>query len=326
MRKTSCKIKRTDKHIAVHAKDVRSSRRRVWSYAGCLRRRLAGRDRASVLAGVLSADGEAADARSQEREGVALILRVEVVTGPSRGRSVSSGLESSLSSTAVERTGRVRTRSGAKVRVERWIRSSTASQSGRKGISAGRAAELLAITAARRKPARRGGKGSGAGSTSHGALSHVIGRRSVHWGRVARVGNHSSTSATGAATQTADILGEVVVAANLVTALPVASTEGNNAAATHSAVTTAVVTVVTAAHMRRGGHHGWWTISVTARITHVAGWTSTDSREGAAEAGGPTLEVREAARWASPVTWPGPVLTRREWRQDFGGAVQDSAR
>lgn len=261
-------------------------------------RRLALRGRTTVLTSVLSADREASDARGEEGKGVALVLGVEVVVaGASRGRAVASRLESRLGSTAVERTGRVGAGSWRKVRVKRRVRSSAAPESGRKSISARRSTELLllAIATARGEVARCRGKRSGSWSAGHGALSHVIGRRGVHGRRVARVSNHSSTSAAGAAAKTADVLGEVVVSADLVTALPVAGTEGNHAATTHPAVTAAVVAVVAAAHMRRRGHHGWWSVTITARIAHIAGRTSTGSRERAAEARRPTLEVREAA-------------------------------
>jgi hypothetical protein len=116
-----------------------------------------------------------------------------------------------------------------------------------------------------------------------------------------------------------------VVSADLVSALPVSGTERDDAAAAHPAVAAAVaavVSTVSATHMRRGRHHGWWTVSITAaRIPHLSRRASPNSREGASEAGCAALEVREAARGASPVAGTGPVLARGERGQDLGGPV-----
>lgn len=285
-----------------------------------LRGRLAGRSSTAVLASILVAHGQAADAAGEEGKRIVLSLRVEVVSRSGGGGSVAGRLESGLGGTAIERTSRVRARSGTEVGVQRGVRGSTATEARGESVGAGRTAEMLAISA-RRVEATGGSKGTGRGVATHGSLVHAVGSLSVQGRWVAGVGDHSSASTARSTAKTAHVLSEVVVAANLITALPVTGTERDNTRAAHTAVSTAVTVM---AHVRRSGHHSRGPVSIA--IAHLAGRTSTDSWERAAEAGGAALEVGETARGARPVTRSGAVLARREGREDLGGAVQNPAR
>ena len=212
-------------------------------------------------------------------------------------------------------------RGRAKVRVQRGIGRSVATETRGQSIRARGAAKMLAVSSSRVEATSGRLERSGRGISSHGSRAHAVGRGSIHGGWVARISNHSGARTTGAASQTADILGEIVVAAHLIAALPVTSAEWNDARAAHAAVTAAMAMV---AHVGRGGHHGRWAVAVA--VTHLAGGAGANSRERASEAGSPALEVGEAAARAGPVTGPGPVLAGRERHQDLLGSVQDSTR
>ena len=289
-----------------------------------LHRRLVGRGGASILAGVASRNRQAADAGGQEGEGIVLALGVEVVSGSSGRGSVPGRLEGGLCGAAIEGTGGVRSGSRTEVGVERRIGGRVAGQTGGESIRARGAAKVLSVAAASgAEVAAARSKGAGAGRAAHGALAHAVGRGGIHGRGIARVGNHGSAGATGSATEAAHVLGEVVVAAHLVAALPVAGAEGNDAGSSHTAVAAVAATVV-AAHVRGRRHHGWWPVAIA--VAHIAGGTSADGRERAAEAGRPSLEVREAARGAGPVAGPRSILAGRERRKYLGGAVEDAAR
>lgn len=170
--------------------------------------------------------------------------------------------------------------------------------------------------------------GSGSGSAAHGAtLAHTELRGVIHGRWVSGVGNNSGSSTAGAAAKAANILGKVVVATNLVAALPITSAERNNTTAAHAATTTStmthVATMVAAVVRRR--HHGRGSVAV-AKVAVSTGATRASCRERASEASGSALEVGEAARGAGPVTRTGSVLARREWCEDILGAVEDAAR
>ena len=286
-----------------------------------LHRRLVGRGGASILAGVASRNRQAADAGGEEGEGIILVLGVEVVARSSRRGSVPGRLERGLCGAAIERTGGVRSGSRAEVGVERRVRGRVAGQAGGKSIRARGAAEVLTVAAATGAEATAArSEGAGAGGSTHGALAHAVGRGGIHGRGIARVGNHGGTGATGSATEAAHVLGEVVIAAHLVAALPVAGAERNDAGSSHTAVAVAATVV---AHMGGRRHHGWWSVAIA--VAHIAGGTGADSRERAAEAGRPSLEVREAARGAGPVARPRSILAGRERRKYLGGAVEDAA-
>ena len=195
----------------------------------------------------------------------------------------------------------------------RRVRSRTAPTNARReGIGARRTAKVLSLaTALVERPARRCKRSRSVGS-SHRALAHVVGGRGVHRGGVPRVGDNGSASATGAATEAADVLGKIVVAAHVVSALPVASPKGDDTRTAHAAMaaTTTVSSMVTTTHMRRRAHHVRGAIPVS--IAHLAGGARIHGRVGAAEAGSPALEVGEPARWAGPVTRSRPILAGRE--------------
>lgn len=204
--------------------------------------------------------------------------------------------------------------------VQGRVRGSTATEARGKCVGAGRATEMLAISA-RRVEATGRSKGTRRGITAHGSLVHAVGGLSVQGGWIARVGDHSGASTARSTAKTAHILGEIVISAHLVTTLPVTGTERDDTRAAHTAVSTAVTVM---AHVRRSGHHSRGSVAIA--IAHLASGTGTDSREGAAEAGGATLEVGETARGARPVTRSGAVLAGREGRQDLGSTIEDPAR
>lgn len=213
----------------------------------------------------------------------------------------------------------MRARSGAEVSVEGRVRGSAATEARGKCVGAGRATKMLAITAGRVE-ATGGSEGSRGGIAAHGSLVHAVGGLSVQGGWITRVGDHSGTSTARSTAKTAHILGKVVISAHLITALPVTGAERHNAGAAHTAVSTAVTVM---AHVRRSGHHSRGTIAVA--IAHLATRASADSREGAAEAGGAALEVRETARGTRPVARSGAVLAGRERCKDLGSAIKDPA-
>lgn len=310
-----------------------------WASDGSLLRRLAGRHTATtVLTSILAADTQAANTGRQKRERVVLVVvGVEVVAGTSRRGAIAGRLESCLSRAAVESPSRVRARSRpAEVSVKgRRVRGSTSAEPRGKGISAGGPTEVLGrVWAGRGEGRRRRGKRSRAGRTSHGSLTHVVleARSRLHLrSRITRVGNHRGTGTASAAAQAAHVLGKVVIATSFVAALPVTSAERNNATATHTAVTTtsmSVMATAAATHVVGLGRrdHRRTAVSIAAAVAHVAGRSSSNSREGAAEARSTALEVGETTRWAGPVTGTRPVLAGRERREDLGSPIQDTAR
>lgn len=172
---------------------------------------------------------------------------------------------------------------------------------------------------------------SGARSTSHGGLSHVVLRRVVHGRGIARVGNDSSTGAAGSASETADVLGKVVVATDFVAALPVTSAEGNDtAAATPTAHTAAMAHVAVASVVGRRHHLGRTVAAAAAAAAAVreviSGRAGTGSGERASEAGCSSLEVGEAAGGAGPVAGARAILAGGERSQDILCAIEDPAR
>jgi hypothetical protein len=289
------------------------------------RGRLAGRAGSAVLTGV-PGDREVAHARGKEGKGIALGLRVvKVVGGTGRRGSVVGRLKGGLSGAAVERAGRVGARSRSEVGVQGRIGSCAASDTARQGVGARGATKVLAVAAA--TSAERGGsrgEGSRAGRACHGVGTHAVAGVVVHGRRVARIGNHSCASTACTAAQTADVLGKVVVATDLITALPVTGAEGNNTATAHATTSMAHVAVV--ATVVRRGHHGGRTVVVSVATAHVALRTGVHGRERAAEASRSALEVGETTRGTSPIARTGSVLARRERGQDLGGTVKDSTR
>ena len=129
----------------------------------------------------------------------------------------------------------------------------------------------------------------------------------------------NSVGPTGTTPETANVLSKVVVAADVIPALPITSPERNDTRATHATMAT---TVSVMAHVWRGRHHGRGSIVVA--IAHLARGARADGRERATEAGRAALEVRKAARRAGPVTRSGTVLARWEGREDLGCPVQNS--
>lgn len=155
-------------------------------------------------------------------------------------------------------------------------------------------------------------------SRSHRRWSHSKARGGVHRRREGGVGDDRSAGTTCTASEALYILREIVIAATVLTALPVAGTERYSAVSTtHVAVAVTTVThamAMTVAHLvLRRAHHGRMPITVSTTVSHrIAGW-ALHSRERAAEAGGTTLEVGKSARRAVPVTGTWSVLARGEW-------------
>lgn len=220
----------------------------------------------------------------------------------------------------------------------RWVRCGSTANAGGKGIGAGRSAKVLTITAtssAERTSSRC--VGTGTGSAANRVRAHAVVGTAVHGRWVARVGDNSGTSTAGTTSQTADVLGKVVVSADLVTALPITSSERDDTAAAHttSAMTTHATMVMVVTAVVRGRHHRRSTVAVagvtaTATASTIASHltlraTSTDSWERTAEASSSPLEIRKATRGASPITRTRAVLARREGRQDLCGSIENSA-
>jgi hypothetical protein len=289
----------------------------------------------------ISTNGKTTDASRKEGKGVILGLRAKEIVGrASRCRTVTRRLESSLGRTAVKGASRMRTGSRAtNVSIQgRWVRSGSTTNTGRQGVSAGGPAKVLTVaatssakgTASRRVRAR-------SRSATNRVRAHTIVRSAVHGGRISRVRNNSGAGSAGTASETANILGKVVVTANLITTLPVASTERDDTATAHATTTMThtTVMVVVAAVVRRG-HHGWSAIAVAAAAAAAAATaaiaahlilrtTSADSRERTAETSSTSLEIRESAGGASPIARSRAVLAGREWRQDFSSPVKNPA-
>ena len=173
------------------------------------------------------------------------------------------------------------------------------------------------------------GEGTGTWRASNRALTHAVVGRLLHGRWVSRVGHDSCTSAACTASETADVLGEVVITATLGAALPVTCAEGDDAASSsHTPTTVAPHATSVVSHVLGRWHHGRRSIAVTSptvsahRVTPRPG---THSWEGAAEAGRSALEVGEAAGRAGPVSGAGSVLAGREGGQNLGSAVEHAA-
>jgi hypothetical protein len=187
---------------------------------------------------------------------------------------------------------------------------------------------LLVVTTTRTAVRAAGAERSGAGATSHRSLIHAILRRVVHRGRIAGISDNCSACTAGAATKTAHIFGKVVISTDLITTLPVTSTEWHHTTAAHTTATVAHGAVVTT--VRGRGHHGGGSIAKATSIvvvvtSHIVRGTSTDGGERASETGSSALEVGETAGRASPVTGSRTVLARREGGQDVLCAVKHTA-
>lgn len=166
------------------------------------------------------------------------------------------------------------------------------------------ASKVLVVTTARIERVCASVKGAGAGSASHRGLSHAILRRVVHGGGISGIGHDSGTGAASSAAKAAYILGKVMVSADFVATLPVASTERDNATAAtaHASTMSHMAVAVTTMSMATVV---WWrhdlgrTIAGTSTASTIAkavsSWTSSSSWEGASEAGSSALEVGEAA-------------------------------
>jgi hypothetical protein len=118
------------------------------------------------------------------------------------------------------------------------------------------------------------------------------------------------------------ILGEIVISTALLAAAPISGAEWDGASARVSASVVSHVLAVAHVLLRRTHHGG---MAITIGIAHgVAGRTSSDSWEGASEAGRAALEVGESARRAVPVTGAGAVLAGRKAHEDIGSFVENS--
>jgi hypothetical protein len=163
-----------------------------------------------------------------------------------------------------------------------------------------------------------GTKGSAARSTAHWGLTHTEGRI-VDCIVVGGVGNDRRLRARGAATQTIDVLGEVVVVAGLNATTPVTRAEWCRCTEGRLRTTADTVTVGTVVHHLRA--------AVAVAVTHgIMRGHCLRERIAAAEAGSTTLEVAEAAGRASPVARAGSVLAWWEGRQDFGSTIEHTRR
>lgn len=175
---------------------------------------------------------------------------------------------------------------------------------------------------------------SRAGCSAHGgSLAHAKLRRIVHRRRISRVGNNGSSSSASTAAKTANILGKVVIATDLIAALPITCTERHNTTTAHTATATTVthVAAVVMTAMVRRRHHRRWPIAIakiafTTRTTRTTRTTGASSRERASEASGSALEVGESAGGTCPITRTGPVLAGRKGREDVLGAIKNTAR
>jgi hypothetical protein len=166
---------------------------------------------------------------------------------------------------------------------------------------------------------------AGSGSSSHRALAHAVLRRIVHRRGVSGISDNRGSSTARTATETADILGEVMEAAHLVATLPVISAEMHDTTANYAPTVAHGPVVATMGRRRHHSRRTIATISISVAANLING-TSTSSWEGASEACSSALEVGEATRGTSPVTRAAPVLAGRERSQDVLSAVEDAAR
>lgn len=299
-----------------------------------LSRRLA-RGSTAILSSVVTANGKSADASCKECKGVVLavvIIVIEVVrrSRSSRRRAIRSGLESSLSSSAIKGPSRVGTGSRSETLVvhRAGIATGTAANAGRQKVARGSSKMLVIATARSKGVARVEGARARARSAGHGSLAHAVLRGVIHRGRITRISNNCRSSPASTAAETAHILGEIVVATNLIATLPVTGTERNDTTTTHATTAVAHGAVVTTMWWRR--HHGRRSIT-TAAIAIATSWFSStgaaaaSSRERASETSSSALEVREAARRAGPVARPGAVLAGRERSKNVLSAVKHTA-
>lgn len=152
-------------------------------------------------------------------------------------------------------------------------------------------------------------------SAGHRGRGHSIALGSIDLLEVG-IRDQSGACTRSTTAKTADVLSKVVVVATLGTASPVTCTERNvsGTAATHATATHVVVTHV----VSRRTHHA--RVAVAVAVHRVRG--CSHGRERAAEASSAALKVREAARWAGPVTGTRAVLARREGGEDISGTVK----
>jgi hypothetical protein len=262
-----------------------------------------------------------AEASVEERH---VVPAVATVVGTLAGVRVGRG-EGSFGGAAVERR-RMHTSVGHVPGAHGRVRAGTAHARG-KSIGTRRTTVLLSRETSR--VASRAVR-SATRSTTHGGRAHAEARRSVHrrWER--RVGNDGRSSTAGAAAQTGSVLREVVVAAAVLTALPVARAERHNAGATAHVAAAHAVAVTTVAHvvLRRTHHAGVGVPASVSSVCHriTARGALGHGRERAAEAGSATLEVGEAAGRAVPVTGARAVLARGERRDDVDSTVEHAPR
>lgn len=201
-------------------------------------------------------DSQTTKTGRQESEWIAGTLRAVECTvgGASRWHPVVSSRESCLSGGVGKGGRRVRGAGRAVSRVHlahrRVGRRTIAQSSGGDGIVVGRGTELLVETAKATGGRCEGTRGRGA---RHRVRPHAESRGRIHSGRESRVSHHGGTRPRSTATETVDVLGEVVISTAFRATLPVTGTEGNHATvATHSSrVTHAVAAAV--AHV--GRHH-----------------------------------------------------------------------
>ena len=228
----------------------------------------------------------------------------------------------------------MRARGGAKALiVHRGAITTPAASNARWQEVARRSTKMLIVSASGTKGSvgrvERSGSRARAGCSTHGgSLAHAKLRRVVHGRRISRVGNNCSSSSASTAAKTAYVLGEVVIATDLIAALPITCTERNNTTAAHTAAATTTVAHVAAAMVAavvRRRHHRRWPIAI-AKVAFAARTARASSRERASEASSSALEVGESARGACPIARTGSVLAGREGCEDVLGAVENAAR
>lgn len=231
----------------------------------------------------------------------------------------------------------MRTGCGTEVGVQGGIGGRTSTNARGQGVGTGGSSEVVAIAAGSSERSSSRSEGAGAGGSSHRAGAHAVVGTAVHGGGIARIGDNSGASTTSAASKAADVLGKVVVTTDFIATFPISSSERNNAAAAastatahttssvaaHVAVMTTTTTTTTTV-MGRRAHHGGRAVAVAE--VHVPLRARTNCGERAAEASSSSLEIREATRGAGPVSRSRTVLAGREGCENFGGAVQNSAR
>jgi hypothetical protein len=143
---------------------------------------------------------------------------------------------------------------------------------------------------------------------------------------VRTLGNRQRIGTAGSASQARHILREIVIEAIWLTAAPITRTERGRAtqAVASTATGGSVAIVMGTAHRRLAGR-----IAIGRRVAHVGVTTlrtAGHGRVGAPKTSSTSLEVGEAAGWASPVAGTRSVLRWREWRQHFRSTIKDAVR